>query len=188
MKKLSLFIIIGLLPFSQAIAVDTEQLTQSSRAAVKALGGELKSTLQKSMKADGPVESISQCHNVATPITKNVSDTQGVKISRTSLKYRNKNNKPDAWEESVLQQFEQRKASGEAADKIEFGEVSEVDGQKVFRYMKAIPTGDVCLKCHGGNIAEPVTAKLSTLYPADMATGFNKGDIRGAFTVIQAIN
>jgi len=188
MKKLSLFIIIALLPFSQAIAVDTEQLTQSSRAAVKALGGELKSTLQTSMKANGPVESITLCHTVAIPITNKISDAQGVKVARTSLKYRNQNNKPDTWEESVLKAFEQRKANGEAVDKMEFSEVSEVDGKQVFRYMKAIPTGDVCLKCHGGNIAEPVTAKLSTLYPDDMATGFNKGDIRGAFTVIQAIN
>jgi hypothetical protein len=188
MKKIALYIVIGLLPFTHAQAVDTEQLTQTSRAAVKALGGELKSTLQKSMKADGPVESISLCHKVAIPISNNVSDSQGLKISRTSLKYRNKNNKPDAWEESVLKKFEQRKAGGEAADKIDFGEVTEVDGKQVFRYMKAIPTGDVCLKCHGGNIAEPVAAKLSTLYPDDMATGFSKGDIRGAFTVIQSIN
>ena len=188
MKKIALYIIIGLFPFSQVHAVDTEQLTQKSRAAVKALGGELKSTLQKSMKADGPVKSITLCHTVASPITNAVSDAQGLKISRTSLKYRNQNNKPDAWEESVLKQFEQRKASGEAADKIEFGEVSELDGQQVFRYMKAIPTGDVCLNCHGGNIAEPVAAELNALYPNDMATGFNKGDIRGAFTVIQTIN
>ena len=50
MKKIALYIVIGLLPFTHAQAVDTEQLTQTSRAAVKALGGELKSTLQKSMK------------------------------------------------------------------------------------------------------------------------------------------
>ena len=188
MKKIALYIAIGLLPYSHLHAADTEQLKQQSRAAVKALGGELKNTLQTSMKADGPVASITKCHTVATPITDSVSNAKGLKISRTSLKFRNPNNKPDAWEESVLKQFEQRKANGEAADKIEFGEVTELDGKKVFRYMKAIPTGDVCLKCHGGNLAEPVAARLGSLYPDDMATGFNKGDIRGAFTVIQSIN
>lgn len=188
MKKLFFIIITGLLPFSQAMAVDTEQLTQSSRIAVKTLGGELKSTLQASMKANGPLESITLCHTVAIPITNKISEAQGMKVARTSLKYRNQNNKPDGWEESVLKQFEQRKANGEAVDKMEFSEVSEVDGKQVFRYMKAIPTGDVCLKCHGGNIEEPVTTRINSLYPADMATGFNKGDIRGAFTVIQAIN
>lgn len=188
MKKISFFIIIGLLPFSQAMAVDTEQLTQSSRAAVKALGGELKNTLQTSMKANGPVESITLCHSVAMPITNTISTAQSMKVARTSLKYRNQDNKPDAWEQSVLEQFEQRKSSGEDVEKMEFGEVSELDGKQVFRYMKAIPAGDVCLKCHGENIAEPVAARINSLYPADMATGFKKGDIRGAFTVIQTIN
>jgi hypothetical protein len=111
-----------------------------------------------------------------------------MKVAHTSLKYRNETNQPAAWEKAVLEQFEQRKAKGEAVKTMEFSEVTEVDGKKVFRYMKAIPTGDVCLKCHGGNIAEPVSAKINSLYPNDKATGFNKGDIRGAFTVTQSIN
>ena len=188
MKKLSLFIIIGLFPFSQAMAVDTEQLTQKSRAAAKALGGELKATLQASMKASGPVDSIAVCNVDAPNIAKKVSTDKGMKVARTSLKFRNEANQPDAWEKAVLEQFEQRKAKGEPVKTMEFSEVTDVDGKKAFRYMKAIPTGDVCLKCHGGNIAEPVVSKLNSLYLNDKARGFNKGDIRGAFTVTQSIN
>ena len=188
MKKLSALIIIGFLPFNSALAVDTEQLTQTSRAAAKALGGELKSTLQASMKASGPVDSIVVCNVDAPNIAKKVSEDKGLRVARTSLKFRNQANKPDAWEKSVLEQFEQRKANGEPIKTLEFSEVSEIDGRKVFRYMKAIPTGDVCLKCHGTNIAEPVAARINSLYPNDKATGFSKGDIRGAFTVTQTIN
>ena len=188
MNKKLIYIIIGFLPFSQALAMDTEQLTQKSRAAIKMLGGELKATLQTSIKANGPVESIAVCNSDAPMISSKVSKEKGLTVERTSLKYRNPDNKPDAWETSVLEQFEQRKQKGESVKTMEFSELTEHDGQKVFRYMKAIPTGEVCLKCHGSNVQQAIANKLKSLYPDDMATGFKKGDIRGAFSVIQSVN
>ncbi len=188
MKKISAYIIIGFLPFSQALAVDTEQLTQKSRAAIKALGGELKATLQASMKASGPIDTISVCNTEAPKISNKISEAKGLSVARTSLKYRNQENKPGEWEKSVLEQFEQRKTKGEAVKTMDYSELTELDGKKVFRYMKAIATAEVCLKCHGSNVAPPIVAKINSLYPEDKATGFKKGDIRGAFTVIQPIN
>jgi hypothetical protein len=188
MKKITAYIITGLLPFNLVFAGDIEQLTQKSRAAIKALGGELKSTLQTSMKASGPTESISVCNTIAPEISKKISEEKGMSVARTSLKYRNPNNKPDEWEKSVLLQFEQRKTQGEAVTTLDYSELTEHEGKKVFRYMKAIPTDEVCLNCHGSNITQPVASKINSLYPEDKATGFKKGDIRGAFTVIQTVN
>ena len=54
--------------------------------------------------------------------------------------------------------------------------------------MKAIPTAEVCTKCHGVDLQGPVVEKLDELYPNDKARGFSKGDIRGAFTVIREMN
>jgi hypothetical protein len=51
--------------------------------------------------------------------------------------------------------------------------------------MKAIPTGKVCLKCHGEKIDPDVEASLKQNYPRDKARGFKEGDIRGAFTITQ---
>jgi hypothetical protein len=62
------------------------------------------------------------------------------------------------------------------------------NGNKVFRYMKAIPADDVCLMCHGKNIPDNLSAELKQLYPNDQATGFKKGDIRGAFTAIKILD
>jgi len=188
MKRLFAYIIISLLSISQAFAVDTEQLTQKSRAAIKALAGELKSTLQASMKASGPVDTVAMCQLQAPVIANKISQSKGMVVARTSLKYRNQKNKPDAWEKSVLEMFEQRKAKGEAVKTIEYSELTEHNGEKVFRYMKAIPTGEVCLMCHGSNVPQPVINKINSLYTDDKATGFNKGDIRGAFSVIQTVN
>lgn len=188
MKKIFAYILIGLLPASHALAADTEQLTQKSRAAIKALGSELKATLQSSMKASGPVDSVAVCQIEAPKIADTVSSANAMSVARTSLKYRNVKNKPDAWERSVLEKFEQRKEKGEAVTKLDFLEIVEHDGKKVFRYMKAIPTGEVCLKCHGSNVSQPIAMKINSLYPDDKATGYKKGDIRGAFTVTQAVN
>jgi hypothetical protein len=188
MKKLAIFVILGFLPFTASQAVDTEKLTQKSRAAIKQFGGELKATLQAAMKAGGPVNAISVCKEMAPEIAGNISDKEGVLVARTSLKFRNPDNKPDAWEKSVLEDFEKRKVKGEDVKTMEHSEVVEHTGQKIFRYMKPIPTGDICLTCHGGDIKEPVAKQLNTLYPEDKARGFKKGDIRGAFTITTAID
>ena len=93
---------------------------------------------------------------------------------------------PDAWELQVLEQFEARKAAGEPVDKLEFAEVVGSGDDQQYRYMKAIPTGQVCLNCHAAEIKPPVEEKLSQIYPQDQARGFSLGDIRGAFTLSKA--
>jgi len=188
MKKITVFIIIAMLPYAQSQAADTDQLTQKSREAIKLLSDELKTTLQSSMKAKGPLEAIEVCRVDAPRIADNVSKQSGMSVGRTALRYRNQENKPDAWEKSVLEQFEQRKIKGEELSTVDFSELTETGGKKVFRYMKAIPTVEVCLTCHGSKISEPLAAKITSLYPEDNATGFSIGDIRGAFTVIQTVD
>lgn len=188
MRKITAYMIVSLLPLGQVQAVDINQQEQKSRAAIKMLAEELKSTLQASMKANGTLESVAVCRVEAPKIAEKVSQQNGISVARTSLRYRNQANKPDAWERSVLEQFEQRKIKGEEVDTLDFSEVTELDGKNVFRYMKAIPTAEICLSCHGSNIPEPLAAKINSLYPDDNATGFSLGDIRGAFTAIQTVD
>ncbi len=68
---------------------------------------------------------------------------------------------------------------------LEHAEVVTQDGKRLFRYMKAIPTREVCLACHGRSLDPAVESTLKELYPEDRARGFSVGDIRGAFTVTQ---
>ena len=89
----------------------------------------------------------------------------------------------------MLERFEKRKAAGEDVTALEYHEVTEAGGKRTFRWMKAIPTAEVCLACHGGdNVAPAVEAKLADLYPQDQARGFQVGDIRGAFSVTQPMD
>lgn len=187
MKKTAIYIILSLLSVTVVQAADTEQLIEKSRAAIKTLASELKNTLQTSMQSKGPVDSIAVCQLQAPTITRQASTQNVLRVARTSLKYRNQNNKPDVWERSVLEQFEKRKKNGEKVSSLTFSELTEKQGKTVFRYMKAIPTAEVCLTCHGDNIPLPVARKINELYPQDKATGFHIGDIRGAFTVSQEI-
>jgi hypothetical protein len=49
--------------------------------------------------------------------------------------------------------------------------------------MKAIPTAELCVACHGSDLAPEREAQLDRLYPNDQARGFGADDIRGAFTL-----
>jgi len=168
---------------SIAAPADVPPEVVASREAVQKFSATLKEALQEAVKSGGPVNGIAVCHDKAGQIATDLSQQLGMTVGRTSLKVRNSTNAADDWELAVLKQFEARKAQGEPADKLEFFEVTDDQGKKTFRYMKAIPTGALCLNCHGENIKPEVDAKLKELYPNDQARGFKEGDLRGAFTL-----
>jgi hypothetical protein len=166
-----------------ARAADTEQLIAHSRTAVKAYFQQLKGALVTSLKKDGSLKTIEVCKLKAPEIAQTLGQENGMKLGRTSLKYRNPDNKPDEWEKAVLEQFEQRKTAGEEVKQMEFSEIVEQDGKQTFRYMKAIPTkAKPCLACHGRNIEPDVAAEIDRHYPEDQARDYKSGDIRGAFS------
>ncbi len=183
-----------MLGVAQAEGLSQEEMDKraaDSRVVIKAFMGELKQHLGGGMKAGGPTKAIEVCNMMAPSIAAKHSEANGWDVGRTTLKTRNPANAPDAWEEAVLKKFEERRAAGEDPAKMEFYEVTEVEGKPTFRYMKAMgmPPLDKgpCLKCHGTEIAEPIRAKLDALYPDDQARGYQAGQIRGAFTIQQPL-
>ena len=167
-----------------AAPADAPPEVVTSREVARKFGATLKEALQQAIQSGGPVNGIAVCHEKAGQIADELSQQQGMLVGRTSLKVRNPANAPDTWELAVLKQFEARKAQGEPADHLEFFAVIDDDqGQKTFRYMKAIPTTALCLNCHGENLSPEVDAKLKELYPTDAARGFKEGELRGAFTL-----
>jgi hypothetical protein len=169
-----------------ALAADGEAArTEAARGVVKAFATELTGRLKQAMEAGGPTEAIAVCHTEAPTIAAAQAASSGWEVGRTSLRRRSPDNAPDAWEVAVLEEFAARKAQGEDVAKLERTEIVEADGARTFRYMKAIPTGEMCTTCHGTAIAPEVAASLAELYPDDQATGFAVGDLRGAFTLRQ---
>ncbi|MFW2374380.1 MAG: Tll0287-like domain-containing protein [Gammaproteobacteria bacterium] len=186
MRKL-IFILTCSLCLSSLASADNhlKERASKSKEVAQDFMKQLKAELGKAMKSGGPVAAISVCNHQAPLIAKNLSDKYGWKIARTSLQVRNPENSADDWEADVLQKFENRKAMGEAVKPMAYYAVVENNNQQNFRFMKAIPTAEVCLKCHGQNIAPEVKARLDELYPTDKARGYKLGDIRGAFTISQ---
>ena len=146
----------------------------------KNLMGELRATAQK----EGLPAAIEVCNTKALPMTADVSGMKGWQISRTSLKLRNPQNAPDAWERKILEQFANQAVQGADLKTLAYSEViTDNTGQKKLRLMKAIPVAEQCLACHGSELKPAVSQKLQMLYPHDNATGFKAGDLRGAFSL-----
>ena len=145
----------------------------------------LKGELQKAMAEGGPVNAITVCNEKAASITHKISEEEGVTVSRVSLKNRNPLNHPNEWQKKILEGIEIKKSEGVDVKTIAFADIIEEGDKKQFRFMKAIPTGKLCLVCHGEKLIPEVANKLSELYPDDKATGFKEGDIRGAFVIVK---
>lgn len=164
---------------------DVAKRTAGSREVVKNFGGRLVAALQGALKSGGPEAAIQVCKVEAPKIATEEGARTGWQVGRTALKVRNPNNAADAFEKRVLESFAARAAKGEPLANMEHTETVTENGKKVFRYMKAIPTGDVCVTCHGTDLAPTLAAKIKSLYPQDQATGFQVGQLRGAITIRQ---
>lgn len=166
---------------------DREAFVQESRAMVKAFATSLKGELQAAIKEGGPLNAIAVCNIRAPEIARDLSQPPQSRIGRTSHKVRNPDNAPDDWEAQVLAEFLERAAAGEDLKTMERVELIESDGGRTYRYMKAIPAGEVCLTCHGADIDPELMAEIEAFYPDDQATGFALGELRGAFTVSKTL-
>lgn len=192
MKQILLSLCLISLALNSTAGEQTETNNQAeianAKAVIKEFAGALQTELKTAMQAGGPVAAIAVCNTRAMPITEKIAAEKGMQLSRVSLKNRNPVNAPNDWQSTVLEGFEKKKAAGKDIASLAWSETVKSDGGQEFRFMKAIPTGAVCLNCHGSNIAPDVSQILADLYPEDRATGFSEGDIRGAFVVTRKIS
>jgi len=181
----------GLAITAPAQAADDELTALKTEAAaiVKAFAGELQGELLSAMKAGGPVNAIGVCNEKAPAIAKMHEDTSGWTVARSSHKLRSGSNLPDDFTAAVIADFVAREEAGEIAKSLSHAEIVEEDGQRLFRFVKAIPTAQPCLNCHGGDDVKPeVEAKLAELYPDDAARGFSVDQMRGVFTLTKVLS
>jgi hypothetical protein len=184
----ALLITVSLCPvvLSAAEPTPAPEWVDRSRALVAQLGGELKGELTRAIEQGGPVAAIGVCKERAPAIAARLSQQSGARVSRTALRVRNPGNAPDDLERAVLEQFAEQMAAtpaGAAAGPPEA--VFEIKGPGGIerRYLRAIPTDALCLTCHGPSLAPEVAAAIARDYPGDEATGFQQGQLRGAFSV-----
>ncbi|MCB4359926.1 Tll0287-like domain-containing protein [Quatrionicoccus australiensis] len=182
-KLLPLSLLLAALP---ALAQDIAALTAETKKAVLPVVPKVVNAMQEAVADKGVAGAIPVCKEQAPELIAQKRKETGWDIRRVSLKSRNaERGTPDLWEARVLADFNIRAAHGEKPETLEKSEIVTLDGKPVLRYMKALPTGDVCLKCHGPaeSLDAGLKAKLAESYPHDQATGYTKGQIRGALTV-----
>lgn len=171
---------------SPAMADDSmAQYQDEARKVAKELATQLGGEMKKAMEANGPSAAIKVCKDVAPAIASDLSRKNGWKVGRVSQKIRNPLlGMADAWEQKTLADFDRRLEKENPAN-MEFSEIVTEPQGKYFRYMKAIPLQDACLKCHGTDEARAPAAKeaLAADYPHDKATGYTLGQLRGAITI-----
>lgn len=138
--------------------------------------------LNQEYQQGGAERGVQVCSQVAQSLTQQIGREQGVQIRRVSLKNRNPRNAPDAWERRVLQQWERDHKAGKELKEV--AEWRTERGQRVYRYMRPIMVAmPLCLECHGTQIKPEVRRLIRERYPSDKATGYQLGDLRGAFSV-----
>ncbi|WP_028108714.1 Tll0287-like domain-containing protein [Ferrimonas futtsuensis] len=167
-----------------AWATQTEEMRQEGLSVIKQFGSTLKPSLKAAMQAGGPVAAVAVCANQAPRIAAQLSEQSGWQLRRVSLKPRNtKMAQADEWEIQVLTEFEQRLLAGAAPQSL----VAEQPRREEYRLMKGIVVDKVCLQCHGQQLAPEVRQAIVEHYPSDQATGYELGQLRGAFSVRRSL-
>lgn len=141
---------------------------------------ELGNNLIAAINNSGPAGAIDFCSARAYPITDSMSAEMGVVIKRVSDKPRNPSNKANYDELDFMNYVQNMIAkTGKTTSQI-----FEKKGLYYGHYPILIEAQ--CLQCHGTpgkDIAAETLKAIKAKYPADKATGYKVGDLRGLFVV-----
>lgn len=149
-------------------------------------------TLAKNVKmaiANGGVQhAVEFCNVKAMPLTDSLSLAHNVGIERITDKTRNPNNFLSETDHEILLDFRNQK---ETTDTILPTTHLSENGNNVITYVPILLNKPLCLNCHGSvgtNITKTDYEFIQSLYPADKATGYALGDLRGMWKITQTKN
>lgn len=147
-------------------------------AARSALGGKLISALN----TGGPTGAISFCSIEAIPITDSVATAHMVFLKRITDRPRNPGNRANTSELKMIDSLKTLLAKGEPLKPV----VLRNRNNEIVMAYYPILTEPMCLQCHGNREKDmhPKTlAELQSAYPADEATEYTAGALRGLWAV-----
>jgi hypothetical protein len=172
-------------PETTARVAPSDPALARAHQAAAALTSELLGRLRKELDAGGPAKAITVCSEIAPAIAARFS-RDGLTVCRVGTRVRNPANAPDPFEAAVLARWQE--AIGRDVAPHEEDAWVEAGGVRTLRVIRPIMTGTLCLACHGqvSSLDPAVRAVLAERYPADRATGYRAGDLRGAVSVTVA--
>lgn len=159
-----------------------EETYRQGRQVSQAAQESLLATLQAAIQRQGLQEAVQYCNLKALPLMDSLSKAHNARVRRTSLQVRNPENTPTELEEQLLQAYQYNVEQGLPLE----DNVQPID-QQYMLYSKPIVLGsELCLNCHGQaghDIAPKTLALLDSLYPGDQAKGYQKGALRGMWSI-----
>jgi len=144
--------------------------------------GLLSTNLLRAIEQHGVSNALPYCSAQAIPLTSLVAATNDVSLRRVSHKARNPANRANDAEQALLTQLQADLNAGRSLQPTVVGTGSET----VTFYAPIVISNALCLKCHGrpeDDIALENLVTIRRLYPADAATGFKLGDLRGLWRI-----
>lgn len=168
-------------PLSEA---ETEAGAALSARIADRFQGALLATLEETIARKGMVAAIAVCAEEAPRIGARITAESGADVWRVALRNRNPRGAPDLFERAVMEGWQDSPLEADGRPRVHAALVGSDGGQEL-RWMRAIPTAPRCLACHGDPtlIAPEVRDAIAARYPADRATGFQPGEMRGAFSI-----
>ena len=159
-----------------------EEYRKKSAKIASELQKNLGSRLKSAMREGGPVAGIRICKDVAGPVTEASSELfDDATVSRTALRVRNPENAPDSHSREVMQGWNQMIEQGES---IPSADLHAEDHRMIVH--RPIKMNTLCLTCHGqqNQMTPELKTAINEEYPDDRATGYENGDLRGAFRIV----
>ncbi len=137
--------------------------------------------LKAALAEKGTVGAMEVCANMTLQLEDEFAKMPETEVRRVSDRARSPVHEPDAFEAAVLKEWQQELAEGKHPTTI----VRETEDGR--RLMHPITIGaQLCLRCHGqrNDMTVDTVKYLAETYPWDTAVGYQKGDLRGAYSVV----
>jgi hypothetical protein len=115
-------------------------------------------------------------------LTTSVGVTNQVVVRRVTHRPRNPQNRADTNELAIIRRFEAELSKGSTPNAV----VTANKPDSFTYYAPIVLNLPLCLSCHGQpgtDIKPDVLAQIKKTYPADEATGFKQGELRGLWSV-----
>lgn len=139
------------------------------------------------LREGGPVAGIEVCAREAPAIAATLSQETGSEVRRISLAPRNPAAMPQAHLAAPLRDLQASPLDEEGRPRmIGWIEGRGMDARQI-TLRSVVMQDQPCGACHGSEIAPDVQAAIDRHYPADTATGFSAGELRGAIMVSRRV-
>ena len=129
--------------------------------------------LARELASGGPGQAIRVCHLSAMSLIYRLERDEGIAAGRTAARRRVPSNAPRAWAAPIVEEYANARAASVDGFVVDLGNKVGI--------MQPVVHRAECSPCHGvqKDLDARVREELRTQYPADRATGFKEGDLRG---------